>query len=112
MYGVEYTLPSTELVVDFLVYAIHLRQVLEKMGFSALTRAKTEENNGFRTPLPYVFAARRTVGQFPCTRKPLSLQAELSLASPSSRLCPLSFLGTLRPSVSALQNDLSDSRIW
>ena len=32
------------------------------MGFSALTRAKTEENNGFRTPLPYVFAARRTVG--------------------------------------------------
>jgi hypothetical protein len=33
------------------------------MGFSALTSAKTEENNGFRTPLPYVFAARRTVGQ-------------------------------------------------
>ena len=32
------------------------------MGFSALTRAKTEENNGFRIPLPYVFAARRTVG--------------------------------------------------
>jgi hypothetical protein len=26
------------------------------MGFLALTRAKTEENNGFRTPLPYVFA--------------------------------------------------------
>jgi hypothetical protein len=24
---------------------------------------KTEENSGFRTPLPYVFAARRTVGQ-------------------------------------------------
>ena len=24
---------------------------------------KTKENSGFRTPLPYVFAARRTVGQ-------------------------------------------------
>ena len=24
---------------------------------------KTEENSGFSTPLPYVFAARRTVGQ-------------------------------------------------
>ena len=47
----------------FLFYAIHLRQVFEKMGFSAPTRAKTEENNGFRTPLPYVFAAKRTVGQ-------------------------------------------------
>ena len=32
------------------------------MGFSALS-AKTEEIGGFRTPLPYVFAARRTVGQ-------------------------------------------------
>ena len=39
-----------------------------KNGFSALTRAKTVGNNGFRTPLPYVFAARRTVGHRPQRR--------------------------------------------
>jgi hypothetical protein len=33
------------------------------MGFSALTGAKTDDNGGFSKPLPYVFAARRTVGQ-------------------------------------------------
>jgi hypothetical protein len=47
-----------------LFYAIHLRQVFEKMGLSALTRAKTDDKGGFRKPLPYVFAARRTVGHF------------------------------------------------
>jgi hypothetical protein len=31
--------------------------------FSALTGAKTDDNGGFSKPLPYVFAARRTVGQ-------------------------------------------------
>jgi hypothetical protein len=33
------------------------------MGLSALTRAKTDDNGGFWKPLPYVLAARRTVGQ-------------------------------------------------
>jgi len=60
---VEYTPSSTELIVEWLFYAIHLRQVFEKMGFSALTGAKTDDNGGFSKPLPYVFAARRTVGQ-------------------------------------------------
>jgi hypothetical protein len=44
------------------------------MGLSTLTSANTDDKGGFRKPLPYVFAARRTVGH------PEKLEADQLLA--------------------------------
>jgi hypothetical protein len=51
----EYTRPSTELVVDFLFYAIRLRHVFEKMGFQPSKVQKPALMARFSRSLAYVF---------------------------------------------------------
>jgi hypothetical protein len=64
---------------------------------AALTRARTDDKGGFRKPLPYVFAARRTVGQLrfaavlsssPRARAPVSPVERTGAAAPGGRATP------------------------
>jgi hypothetical protein len=58
------------------------------MGFSALTGAKTDDNGGFSKPLPYVFAARRTVGRYRADEEVRGLKTAAAVLEVRARACP------------------------